>query len=316
VQASPREVVQPRWTSGSFLVYAGGAFVVVALVKSLTVLARHYGDAAFVGWTALMLFALVILAASLRRAGSWVAEGVFATIAVAGWGAFLAALERWFGWLPGNYTPLRGFHLGVFLLVLLVLAAAVAALWRLRFPLLAALVAAASGFFVTDLISNGGNWSAVVSLLLGLAFYAAALVVDGGPSRPYAFWLHVAAGVAVGGALLWFWHESNTDWALVAAAGVAYVAIAALTRRSSYAVLGAVGLYLAAIHFVEEWAGQTADAVTVVLFLVFLPFSENGYYEGRQHHVHDWSAPLIYALLGFLLVALGLLHERRGSASY
>ena len=315
MQASPREVVQPRWTSGSFLVYAAGAFVLVALARSLTVLARHYGDAAFVGWTALMLFALVALATTFRRAGSRVAEGVFAVVAVVGWGAFLAALERWFGWLPGNYRPLRGFHLGVFLLVALVLAAAIAALLRLRFPLLVALVAAASGFFVSDLISNGGNWSAVVILLLGLAFYAAALVVDGRPPRPYAFWLHVAAGVAVGGALLWFWHESNTDWALVAAAGVAYVAIAALTRRSSYAVLGAVGLYLAAIHFVEKWSGQASDAVAVVSFLVFQPFYENGYYEGPERHVHDWAAPLTYAFLGFLLVALGLLHERRGPPS-
>ena len=51
-------VVQPRWTSASFLLYAGGIVVLVAAAQSLQQLAEDYGDAAFVGWAALDLVRL------------------------------------------------------------------------------------------------------------------------------------------------------------------------------------------------------------------------------------------------------------------
>jgi hypothetical protein len=305
-----RAVAQPRWTSATFLLYTGGVIVLAAAVQSLGLLAQDYGNPAFAGWSALIFAGLAVLALAFRRIGSWIAAGVFAVSAVVAWGVLVAALETWFGWLPHDYVQFRGFHVGVLLLVLLVLLAALVALRALRFPLLVALVAVASWFFVTDLISGGGNWSAVVTLLLGGAFLAAALIVDGGPSRPYGFWLHAAAGVAVAGALLWFWHDGDADWALVAVAGLAYVAVAALTRRSSYAVLGAYGLYLAAVHFASEWSGQGIEAFGYLPFLLFFPFLEGAFYEAGKGG-RGWAAPLTFAFLGFLLVVLGLLLERR-----
>jgi hypothetical protein len=310
VLASQAALVQPRWTSASFLLYAGGIVVLVAAAQALGVLAQDYGDAAFAGWAALIFVLLAAFAVAFHGSGRWIAAGVFAVSTVIAWGVFVGALEEWFGWFPHGTTPLHGFHVAVLLLALLVLLAALGALRVFRFPLLLVVVVATTWYFVTDFISNGGNWSAAVSLLVGLAYFFLAQSVDAGPARPYAFWLHVAAGVAVGGALLWFWHKSDANWALVAIAALAYVAVAAATRRTSYAVLGAYGLYLAAIHFASEWSGGSESSA----FLPYLPFFllypvTQGFYYGSTRN--EWAAPLTYAFLGFLLVGLGLLLERR-----
>jgi hypothetical protein len=314
VLAPQGAVVKPRWTSASFLLYAGGIVVLVAAAQSLQQLAEDYGDAAFVGWAALDLVLLTALALAFRAAGRWIAAGVFAVSAVVAWGVFIGALEAWFGWLPRVFHTFRGFHVALLLLVLLVLLGALVALRVFRFPLIVVLVAGAAWYFAADLVSSGGNWSAVVTLLVGLVFYAVALAVDGGPSRPYAFWLHVAAGITAGGALLFFWHESDANWALVAVASLVYVAVAAATRRTSYAVLGAYGLYLAAIHFGGEWSGESTELLPYLPFYLLFPLTGGIYNEGSSGG-HEWALPLTFAFLGFLLVAIGLLLERRGEAA-
>jgi hypothetical protein len=315
VLAPQGAVVQPRWTSASFLLYAGGIVVLAAAGQALADLAHDYGDAAFAGWAALVFVLLAAFAVAFHGSGRWVAAGVFAVSAVVGWGVFVGALEEWFGWFPHASTPLHGFHVAVLLLALLVLLAALAALRVFRFPLLVVVVVAATWYFVTDLISNGGNWSAVVTLLVGLFYFFVVRSVDAGPARPYAFWLHVAAGIAVGGALLTFWHESDGDWALVAIAALAYVAVAAAVRRTSYAVLGAYGLYLAAIHFASEWsdAGESAGFYPYLPFFLLYPVTQGFDYGSSGRN--DWAAPLTYAFLGFLLVGLGLLLERQRAAA-
>lgn len=303
---------KPTWTNSSFLLYAGGLIVLAAAVQALVVLAEDYGSGGFAGWSALVFGGLLLIALGFKRAGEWIAAGVFVTSAVVGWAVFLGALEAWFGWLPESYFPFRGFHVGVLAIAALAVAAALIALRRFRFPLLVALVAVAGWFFVADVISNGGNWTAVVTLLVGLGFFVAALRVDRKPDRQYAFWLHVAAGVTVGGALLWFWHSSDANFALVAAAGVVYVAIAVPTRRSSWAVLGAYGLYLSAVHFADKWSGSELEASAFLFPLTFVYsfFYPFGYYEGERRGT-DWAPSLSYAVLGFILVALGLLLARR-----
>ena len=308
--ASQAAVDKPRWTSASFLLYAGGIVVLVAAGQSLQQLAEDYGDAAFVGWAALDLVLLTALALAFRAAGRWIAAGVFAVSAVVAWGVFVGALEAWFGWLPGVFRPFRGFHVPLLLLALLVLVAALVALRVFRFPLLVVLAVVAAWYFLADLVSSCGNWSAVVTLLVGLVFYAVALAVDGGPARPYGFWLHVAAGITVGGALIFFWHESDANWALVAVASLVYFGVAVATRRTSYAVLGAYGLYLAAIHFGGEWSGESTELLPFLPFYLLFPLTGGLYYE-ESSGSHEWALPLTFAFLGFLLVAVGLLLERR-----
>lgn len=289
------DVLRPRWTSAAFLLYAGGLTVLGAAVWSLQFLADAYGPPGFVGWSALVLVVLAAVAALFRRAGRRVAAGVFAVGSVVAFAVFVGALENWFGWLPEDEEAslFQGFRLGLLLLELLTLTAALVALRLFRFPLLMALAAAAAWYFVTDLLSGGGNWSAVLTFLIGLAFLGLGLAVDGGERRPYGFWLHVAAGLTIGGSLLFFWHTSDSNWALIAVAGVAYVGLAAALARSSWAVLGAVGLFLAAAHFAQKWA-------------VVVPFFGDPF----ERRAHPWSAPLVFAVLGFLLVVLGLPLER------
>ena len=95
-----------------------------------------------------------------------------------------------------------GFHFWLLVLELIAVVAAAVALRRFRFPLLVLVLAGAIWLFVFDLLSNGGGWAAIVTIAVGLAFLISGMAVDGGPSRPFAFWLHVAAGLAIGGGLL------------------------------------------------------------------------------------------------------------------
>jgi hypothetical protein len=212
--------------------------------------------------------------------------------------SFVAALESWWGWTPGTRATFSGVSGPLVFLELATLAAAFVALRVFRFPLIVLIVAAISWAFLTDLVSNGGDWSAVVSFLVGLAFLAVALRLDRSSRRPYGFWLHVAAGLAIGGSVLWFWHSGDWEWALVAVVGLLYVGYARASGRSSWAVLGAFGLFLAAGHFAAVWG---SEAIATPFF--------GGELLGSGGH--RWAGPLVYAFLGFLLVALGIGLERR-----
>jgi hypothetical protein len=294
------EVVHPRWSSGSFLVYAGGLTVLGATGAWLTYLATTAGEAGYAGWSLLVLILLAAAATAFRRTAHPVVAGVLAFVAVIAFVAFLSALWTWFGWESGASTSssFRGFHLARLLLELLWLAAAVVAIRTFRFPLLVTQVVLAGWIVVTDLLSNGGSWSAVVTLLVGLCYLAVAFVVDAGAGRPYGFWLHVGAGLLIGGSLLWFWHGGNIEWALIAIAGVAYVFFSQVAGRSSWAVFGAIGLLLASVHFALEW--------THVRLIFF---------SGGSAADRPWVSPLVFTCLGFVLVGLGLALGRRSSVT-
>ena len=289
-------VIHPRWSAWSFLVYAGGFTVLGAMFGWLTYLAAKSGDAGFAAWTLLVLAILWSIALTLRRRDHPVAAGVLAFVAVIAYVAFLSALWSWFGWRSGAATSstLGGFHFSQLLLELLWLIGAIAALRVFRFPLLAAQAVLAGWLLVTDLISNGGGWSAVVTLLVGLCYLAAGLAVDGGPRRPYGFWFHLGAGLMIGGSLLWFWHGGSVEWTLIALSGVVFVFFSQPTGRSSWAVLGAFGLLLAAVHFSLHWTH-----VRIALF------------NGGSGSSHPWVSPLVFTCLGFVFVALGLMLGRR-----
>jgi hypothetical protein len=291
------DVVKPRWTSASYLLYLGGLTVLAAAVYSLGYLSSSYGDAAYAAWALLVLVVLAALATVFRRAGRWMAAGLFALTTVIAFAAFVGALETWFGWLPHSVSFTGGFHVGLLALELLTIVAALVALGIFRFPLLSMVVALVGWYFVTDVLSNGGNWTATVTLFVGLFYLAVAAVLDRGKRRPYGFWLHVAAGLLVGGSLLYFWHSGDTGWALVFVVGLAYIGLGALTGRSSWTVLGSFGIYAAAVHFGEKWA-----RATISLF------------GGSATSQREWVPPIVLAAVGFLFVLLGLWLERRRHA--
>ena len=292
------DVRKPVWTSSSFLVYAGGLTVLGSALAALGYLAGSYGRGAFVAWSLLVLAILYAIAHAFKRRGRWLTAGVFAFTSVVAWGVFVGALWVWFGWLSSGSArqlPFHGFSAARLSLELLVLAAAFDDRRRFEFPFITSILVFVGWLFVTDLLSGGGAWSAVVTLGVGLVYFAAGAAGE----RPSAFWLHLAAGVLIGGSLLYWWHAGDLRWALIAAASVVYVAIAHRTSRSSWAVLGALGLLAASTHFAQEWARGNVAAIP------FLGVS--------SVHYNAWVPPLVFAFTGFLLVALGLAVARRRS---
>jgi hypothetical protein len=287
---------KPVWATSSFLVYAGGLTVLLAGLGALVYLSSRYGDAAYAGWAALVFAVLVALANAFRSRGLWVAAGVFAVAGLGAWAVLLGALWTWFGWLhPGRSasasgSPFAGFSVARLSLELLVLAAASRDRRKYGFPLIRAVSAVVGWLFVTDLVSGGGSWSAVVTLLVGLVY----LGWGSGDDGPAAFWLHLVGGLLIGGAVLYWWHRSDWEWALVAVLALAYVGVARRTGRSSWAVLAAVGILGAAAHFAVAW---TRVGVPVL--------------GGEPGTPRLWAPSAVFAFAGFLLVALGLGSRRR-----
>lgn len=290
-------IVRPTWSTWSFLVYAGGLTTVLALGGWLAYLSSRSGPGGDFGWAVLLFVVLAAIAEAFRRTGHRVTAGVFAYGGVGAGVAAAGLLFAWFGWkvVPDDWV--RGFHPALLALELLWLVLAAAALRRFRFPLLVAQLANAIWLFVADLISNGGAWTAVVSVVIGLSFVLAAVLLDRGERRPYGFWLHVAAGLAIGGAVLyWFRDDSLFQLVLVGLASVGYVLVARALHRSSWAVLGTAGLFVVADRVAGRWT-------SVHLFLA----------EGVSG-TRLWVPPLVFTLLGALLVALGLAVSRRPAA--
>jgi hypothetical protein len=287
------KVVRAGWTSASFLVYAGALVVLLASSAWLGVISDKHSDGAFAGWSALFWAIAEVLALLLLVKGRRLVAGLFAFVGLGLWAAMVGAFFDWFGWLPDDDRPLGGFHWGVLALELLVLLAALVDLRIFRFPLLVAIAAPLSWYFVTDVLSSGGDWSATVTLLVGLALFFVGLSLDRGDSRPYGFWVHVTAGLTVAGALLYWWHSTDADWALIIVASLAFVAVGAAARRSSYAVLGVIGMALATGYF---------------SFGEALGLTENP-------RPTTWEGPVGYLGLGFFLVLLGMLLRRRGAES-
>jgi hypothetical protein len=281
---------KPIWTTSSFLLYAGGLTVLGSAVAALAYLAASYGDAGYAAWSLLVLAVLYGVAHAFKRRGRWIAAGIFAFASVIAWGAFVASLWSWFGWLHASRS-FSDFSLARLSLELLVLASALDDRRRFAFPFISVISLVVGWFFVVDLLTAGGSWTAAVTLVVGLAYLLAGVA----SSSPSAFWQQLVSGVLVGGALLYWLHTSDLDWALISVAALVYVAIAYATARSSWAVLGAAALLAAGTHFANEWARTS---------LVSLGGLE------RAPSPRLWVPAAVFAFVGFLLVALGLRDAR------
>src|SRR6266699_3833852 len=283
--------VRAPWSHASFLAYLGGITILIAVSVFLSVESGEHGAAGLVGWSALAFAVLTVLAFASRRNGRLVTAGLYALSAVVTFVVFLGSLLDWFGWLPNTAGgPFEGF----------------------RFPLLVLFVAASAWFFVTDLVSGGGDWSAIVTIAYGLALLVVAIGYDSGGSRIYGFWLHVVAGVTIGGGLLWFFHKGDFDWIVIGVAALVYILLGDRLLRSSWVVLAAWGLLQVTTHFAERWADVRFFAFFPVglFFFPFFGFSSSG-----PSDQHTWAAPLVYAVLGlvFIVIAQLLARRRRGA---
>jgi hypothetical protein len=300
-------VVRVPWSGASFLAYLGGFTMLLGGLSLLGVQADEHGDAGLVFWSVLVYAFFAALAYIALKAGHRVTAGLLAVASVFAFSVLVGALFSWFGWWPDDAqdSAFGGFRLALLAFELLTLLAAVIA-WRIfRFPLLVFLIAVSAWFFVTDLISGGGDWSAIVTVLVGVALFMAAGAADAGESRVSGFWLHVASGLAIGGGLLWFFHDGDLDWILIGLAGLAYIAIGDRLGRSSWVVLGAWGLLQTATHFASKWS-DVFEGFFPFSFL-FFPFSG---FSGPSEE-HRWAGPLVYAGFGLLFFALALSVARR-----
>lgn len=278
-------IARAHWASGSFLIYLGGLLALFGAIAWLQVISGSRGAGAFAGWSVLFWAVAEVVALWLLIAERRVTAGIFAVVGLGLWGVMVGAFFSWWGWLSDKSGPFSGFHVGDLALVLLILLAAIVDIKIWRFPFLALPLAVATWFFVTDLVSNGGNWSTVVTLLLGLLFFLVALGVDGSDSRPYGFWWHVVAGLLVGGAFLTWWHSSTAQWAGIIVVSLIFILTGAGIRRSSYAVLGALGLILATGHF------TVSEMVPV--------------FGGGDGEPTTWAGPVGFTCLGVFLALLG-----------
>jgi len=283
--------------TGSFLAYTGALTALVASAAWLGVISDDHGQGAFAGWSVLFWFVAGVLAFMLLGRGHRVLAGLFGFVGLGLFAVMVGAFFSWFGWLPAD-KPLGGFHLGLLFLQLLVLLAAAIDLAIFKFPLFVAVLAGLGWYFATDVVSSGGNWSAVVTLLVGLFLFVMGLGTDGGDTRPYGFWLHVAAGLTIGGALLYWWHSSDFEWALIIIVGLVFMAIGSGIRRSSYALIGTVGLVLATWHY--ALGGNPGTASNDFLFG-----------EEQPSGPASWAGPVAFLCLGLFLALVGMILWRR-----
>jgi hypothetical protein len=302
--------IRVPWSSASFLVYLGGLTLFGALGSLLVVQADDYGSGGFVGW-ALLVFVVTEGCALIALVnGRRVTAGLLALSAVAAWVVLLGAILDWFGWLANTDSPFAGFHVSHLFLELSLVFAAAIALAVFRFSLLMLPLAVGTWFFLTDLLSGGGDWTAVLSILVGLMLLSWAVALDRGSTRPYAFWLHVVAGLAIGGGLLWLFHDGDWDWIVIGLAGLLYIWIGDRLVRSSWVVLGAWGLLQMTAHFAAKWSADALGAFFYLFPFVLIDAFGNTSFE---RDTHPWAAALCFAGLAVVFILIGLLlaHRRR-----
>lgn len=292
----PAEALKPRWSSAGSLVYIGGFTILFATSALLAILGEEHGDWALVGYSALACAAALGLALALAWSGRAVAAGVLVTLAVVFVGTVIAAVENALGILDadvGDYQP------AALPIEVMTIAAALVALRRFRAPLLVLPIALVVWAAIVDLgsLASWDGAGETLSILIGIALVVAGVAVDRAERRPYGFWLHAVGGVALGGGVLGV-VGSDLEWALVGVLSLAYVAAAYLLGRSSYAVLGAIGILITTTYF-------TFDAVGLVG--AFLPFGAGPV---EREASEPWQVALWFVAVGLGIVGLGLIEDR------
>jgi hypothetical protein len=304
--------LKPIWTSATFLVYSGGLTVLLGGLAALAYLSAQYGSGAKAGWALLILVILYAIAHALRLRGRQVAAGIFAFASVIAWSAFVILTFEWWGW-DGVNAGLSHWSWARTIAILLILAAAWDDRRRFNFPFIQAISALFGFILVLDVLPAGGNWTAAWALVVGLAY----LLVGAVRTAPSAFWLHLAGGLLIGGAILFWGHTSDGNFAFVLIVALAYVFIAYATKRSSWAVLGTIGFFIATIHYIVGSPTALAEGAFGLGSSQTCSAAVGGpaLCSSSPAGISPWSPALAFGLLGFWLVLLGMLGRRRTAAT-
>jgi LPXTG-motif cell wall-anchored protein len=67
----------------------------------------------------------------------------------------------------------------------------------------------------------------------------------------------------------------------------------------------------ATTHFADKWAGLSAGDFFPVSLLLFPVFGFGAFFGDSGTRRHIWAAPVSYAILGLVFVAIGLFIARR-----
>jgi len=302
------------WSGASFLVYLGGLTILFATAALLGVLANDHGAAGFVLLALFVLAVSVVVAFGAKLAGHPVTAGLLAITAVLAAVVVVGSLWSWFGWLDDVNVGFRGFHFALLVLELFAVFASAFALAVFRFPFIVFFLAGSAWYFATDLVSGGGNWTAIVTIGVGLLILLVGLTIDAGESRPFGFWLHVVAGLTIGGGLLWFFHDSSLDWILVGIAGLVYIALGDALTRSSWVVLGAWGFLQTAEYFADKWSSVGENLYVFFPLTYIFPFGLGTFEAAPTQHEHQWVGSLVFLAVGVFFIGLAIgLARRRGN---
>jgi hypothetical protein len=291
----PAESLRPTWSSGSALVYVGGFVLVVATGALLDILSDLHGEAALTGYAALAAGLSLGVALLLQERDRAVPAGVAATLAVLFFGIFVAALLSLVGLFDSNDD---GYQPATHLVEIAVVVAALLGIRRFRAPLLVLVIAVTFWITVVDVVSrlSWADAEEAVSLAVGAVLAVAGFLADRSARRPYGFWLHAVGGWAFGAAVLSL-ISGDAGWVLVGVLSLAYVALAYLLERSTYAVLGALGIVATTAYF-------AFDGFSIVT--AFLPFGSGVFEEGFE----PWQIALSFVAAGLLIALLGLVEDR------
>jgi hypothetical protein len=311
ISAVAAREVKPIWNTSSFLVYAGGLTVLGGGLGALAYLATQFpGRGQQTAWALLIFVCLYAVAYVLRRLDRPIAAGIFAFTAVIAWAALVILDFEWWGWNGVNASE-RQWSWAALGAILLVLAAAWDARRRFRFPLIRAISALLFFAFVVQLMPAGGNWTALWALLVGLLYLAVGNVIE----RPSAFWLHLVGGGLIGGAILYWCHTTDFDYAVVSFMSLVFVIWAYWTNRSSWAVWGTIGFFIASVHYLIGSPAELAQSFigSSQVCHTLGPVGQGGppVCTGTGPDISIWSFPLAFGLLGFWLVFLGIVGKRR-----
>jgi MFS family permease len=308
----PATAFRAGWSSTAFLFYFGTTVVVIALLFLIEAGNGEGDDFDLFGWATLALAATALTAAFLRRAGHSVLAGLAAFVGLIVFGVWVGAFLDWIGLLPDEResTFARStddFDGGILLLEVLIVAAGILALCVFRFPLLVLPVAVVLWYGLVDnlsaLFSAGTDGQSFLSALVGLLLVTAGVWLDRAGRAPHGLWLHVVGGLAIGVGLLELLDHGTWRWVLLGLVALAFIAAAQALARSSYAVIGAIGILTVGGHFIEEWF--SIPAPFPYFFFPFYFFYSEGDGNGPE-----WEGFLAYVVLGLILVALGLVLER------
>jgi hypothetical protein len=291
----PADALRPRWSSASALVYLGGFVIFAATSALLGILGDDHGDWALVGYSALAVVLALGIAQWLAQSGRAVAAGVLATLAVVFFAIFVGSVENAIGILDAE---LGDYQAGSLIVELATIAASLVALQRFRAPLLVLPITVTLWFALIDLgsLSSGDVFGEVLLVLVGLALIVAGIAVDRAGREPYGLWLHVVGGLSLGSGVLSL-VEGDLAWAFVGLLSLAYVGAAYLLARSSYAVLGTIGILATTTYF-------ALDGFSILG--AFLPFGSGEIEKGLD----PWQVALSFVGAGLVIVVLGLVEDR------